>query len=500
MKKAILVFIAIILLFSMSSCEYTNFETSEKIVAPNNSLPPISGKWEVEKYKRANTNGLTDEELDEIVGSEALFHEKVVVIGNDFCLDPSYKLKNVNTLDYLLYQYKINPDFLDIKSKKILVVSMTCEEQYYYEFIKVTDDKMIVNIDGVFFYMNKTSDDIEEEFLDKYLDSGVNMTKGSNTEYDQVLRSGILLGLKYYDESESEGELKKYKYRTIWICSRNKVIDKIYDTEDLFVPRKTGFWNVGTDEIKFKDSIKEIVYAYPIKKDSYLLQETDVSIRESEGNIIESINYIGNDYVSIESIELGEKNKNTLKVFPVDNIRIGSPIKISDIVGESGKNAFYEGASRYFSTDHKFKNNYIDIKPDEESFGLVRRNGHWVIKGRINLSEENNASYGEFNVKTIPPKELVNYDELAVSWNAVKLRVPQAVDVFTSPNEDIAVVIAHNNIIIYTIENGELSNAPIRKINLYPGEQVVMNEWATGKYIYTWEEEFLKNMVSEIKE
>ena len=101
-----------------------------------------------------------------------------------------------------------------------------------------------------------------------------------------------------------------------------------------------GIGNVGTDEIKFKDSIKEIVYAYPIKKDSYLLQETDVSIRESEGNIIESINYIGNDYVSIESIELGEKNKNTLKVFPVDNIRIGSPIKISDIVGESGKNAF----------------------------------------------------------------------------------------------------------------------------------------------------------------
>ena len=500
MKKTMLVFIFIILLFSMTACEYTNFETNEKIVAPNNSLPPISGKWEVKKYKIAKANGLTDEEINKIVGSQALFHEKVAVIGNDFCLSPSYKLKSVNTLDYLLYQYKINPDFLDIKNKKIQVISMTSEEQYFYEFIKVTDDEMIVNIDGVFFYMSKISDDIEEENLDKYLDSDVNITKGPNTDDKEVLRSGILLGLKYYDESESKGDFTKYKYRTIWICSKNKIIDKVYDTEELFVPRKTGFWKVGVEEKELEDSIKDLVYAYPIKKDSQLLQEPDVFRQESEGNIIESINYIGNDYVSIESIELGEKNKNTLKVFPVDNIRNGSPIKISDIVGESGKNAFYEGASRYFSTDHKFKNNYIDIKPDEESFGLVRRNGHWVIKGRINFSSENEDSYGDFNVKTIPPKELINYDELAVSWNAVKLRAPQAVDVFTSPNEDIAVVMTHNNILIYTIEEGELSKEPIRKINLYTGEKVVMNEWATGKYIYTWEEEFLKNIVSVIEE
>lgn len=499
MKRLILIFISILILFSITACEYTNFDTSEKIVAPNNSLPPISGKWEIDNYKIVNQNSLTEDEINDIVKNEALFHEKVVVIGKELCLSPTYKLKNVNTLDYLLYQYKINPDFLNIKSKKIQVISMTCEEQYYYEFIKETDDKMIVNIDGVFFHMNKISDDIEDEILDKYLDSGANFTKGENIKNDEVLRSGILLGLKYSDENKSKGELLRYNYRTIWICSIDKKIDKIYETDDLFVPRKTGFWKVGISEVEFEDSIKDLVYAHPLKKNISIFQDNGTLPLEFKGNIVESINYIGNDYVSIESIEQGVKDKRILKVLPLDNIRNDNPIKISDIAGESGKKAFYEGANRYFSTDHKLKNNYVDIKPDEKNFGLVRRNGHWVFKGRINYSEENKDSYGDFNVKTIPPKELVNYDELAVSWNAVKLRVPQALDVFTSPNEDIAVIIAHNNIQIYTIDNGELSIEPIRKINLYPGEKVVMNEWATGKYIYTWEEEFLKNMVSEIE-
>src|SRR5699024_7683203 len=100
----------------------------------------------------------------------------------------------------------------------------------------------------------------------------------------------------------------------------------------------------------------------------------------------------------------------------------------------------------------------------------------------------------------IPPKELVMYDELSVSWNEVKHRVPEALDVFTSPNEDIALILTHNNILIYTIDQGKLSKEYIRKIKLNDSEAVVMAEWATGKYIYTWEEEFLKNMASVVEE
>lgn len=498
MKKVILIVLSILLMFSMTACQFTDFESSEKIVAPNNNLPPILGKWKVEKYKRASTNGLSDEEVDNIVGSDALFHEKFVILGNDICLSPAYKIKNVNTLDYLLYQYKVNPDFLGIVDRQIQVIYMTSEEQCYYEFIRETDDKMIVNIDGVFFYLSKISDEIEEDSLNRYLD-GYSNTNKLEGEGEEILRSGLLLGLKHYDDTKLEGNSRKYEYRTIWICSRNKVVDKVFETKDLFVPRKSGFWKVGVENIKTNGNIRDLIYGYPINKEAKIMPEEELLFNESDNSVIESINYIGNDYVSVETFELGEKSKDTLKVVPVDNIRSGSPIKISDIAGESGRNAFYEGANKFISTDHKFKNNYVDIKPNEESFGLDRRNGHWVLKGRINFSSNELNSYGDFNIKLIPPKELINYDELAISWNSVKLRVPQATDVYTSPNEDIAVIIAHNGILIYTIEGGELSKEPIKKIDLYPGEKVVMNEWATGKYIYTWEEEFLKNKVLEIK-
>ncbi|MCG4584618.1 hypothetical protein L0P56_03845, partial [Anaerosalibacter bizertensis] len=123
-----------------------------------------------------------------------------------------------------------------------------------------------------------------------------------------------------------------------------------------------------------------------------------------------------------------------------------------------------------------------------------------IMKGRINVLEEDRDLYKDFNIKIIPPKELVMYDELSVSWNEVKHRVPEALDVFTSPNEDIALILTHNNILIYTIDQGKLSKEYIRKIKLNDSEAVVMAEWATGKYIYTWEEEFLKNMASVVEE
>ncbi|WP_416198270.1 MAG: Lipoprotein [Sporanaerobacter sp.] len=499
MRKLNLIAVLIVLILILTSCGFKDIDTNEKIISPNNNIPPISGQWKIDKYKRASSKGLSDEEVNKIIDKKALFHKKVVVIGDDIYLSPSYKLKNVNSLDYLLYQYKVNPDFLGIRNKKMQVISMSSEEQFYYEFIRETDDEMIVNIDGVFFHLTKISDELDDKEINSYIEKIAGKTKALSTKEDEILRSGIILGLRYYEEGESQNEEGEYKYRTIWICSKNKTVDKIYETENLFVPRKSGFWKIGVDRISIEENIKDIIYAYPANKKSDEMGFEEIPY-EDNYNTKKQINYVGNNYMVVEITEGQNRAKSTLQVLPIDNIKNANPIKISDIAGESGKNAFYEGATRYFSTDSKFQNKYIDLKPTEENFGIVRRNGHWVMKGRINLNEENEKSYVDFNIKTITPKELVNYDELAISWNAVKMRVPQATDVYTSPNGDIAVVLTHNSLMVYAIENGELSQEPIKKIKLNSGEKVVMNEWATGKYIYIWEEEFLKNMVSIIDE
>lgn len=79
------------------------------------------------------------------------------------------------------------------------------------------------------------------------------------------------------------------------------------------------------------------------------------------------------------------------------------------------------------------------------------------------------------------------------------MKVPEAIDAFTSPNDDIIVILTHNNILVYLIDEGEIADIPVAKIKLKTAERVVMAEWAIGRYPVLWEEEFLKNEATPIK-
>ncbi len=98
----------------MISCNIDDTEISDKIVAPDNTILPIIGKWVIEDYKLGSISSMDEETAELHIGKEVLFHERLVAIEDDYCLDPSFKIKNVNTSDYLVYQYKTNPEFLNI--------------------------------------------------------------------------------------------------------------------------------------------------------------------------------------------------------------------------------------------------------------------------------------------------------------------------------------------------------------------------------------------------
>ncbi|MFS8540491.1 MAG: hypothetical protein LOD89_00155, partial [Tissierellales bacterium] len=168
----------------------------------------------------------------------------------------------------------------------------------------------------------------------------------------------------------------------------------------------------------------------------------------------------------------------------------GTPIKISDIMGEAGKEALIRGFNKEMAKDESYKNLTLDISPKENSFGMFRRNGMWIFKGRVNYMENGNYLYKDFNIDILPIKELISYDELLIPWKVIKAKVPEALDAFTSPNEDIAVVLTYGNLLIFRINNGSISDKPIERIKLNSGEKVVMAEWALGKYSLLWEEQF----------
>ena len=94
---------------------------------------------------------------------------------------------------------------------------------------------------------------------------------------------------------------------------------------------------------------------------------------------------------------------------------------------------------------------------------------------------------------------MVSYDELIIPWDAIKLAMPDAIDVFTSPNDEFIIVITSSHIVICNIEDGGIINNPVAKIKIPYGSSVVMSEWAVGRYANLWENEVIENGGAELE-
>ena len=104
----------------------------------------------------------------------------------------------------------------------------------------------------------------------------------------------------------------------------------------------------------------------------------------------------------------------------------------------------------------------------------------------------------DFQIKNTPPKELIQYDELVIPWNIIKSKIPEAIDAFTSPNEDIVIIITSNEILIYPIVENDILLNELGRIKLNNQDSIIMAEWGLGQYTSLWEEEFLKNGAEKI--
>ena len=218
---------------------------------------------------------------------------------------------------------------------------------------------------------------------------------------------------------------------------------------------------------------------------------------ERLGEIKRKINYVGNDYISVETLGSGKYiagnrtwEKSKLQLLLVDGLPNGQGVKISDILSEAGVSSMesaWERAVDYLEIDDT---DILYTGELLENFGLERKLGHWFIEGRINYIKNGEFNVSDYNISLVPPSEVVSYNTLNVPWTNVKDKVPRALDVYTSPNRDIAVVFTKSELLIYNIYGNELSSYPEEKLNLKKGEVVIMAEWATGKYVESWENTF----------
>lgn len=488
LKNIIILFIFVIFL---SGCDISEGDIKEKISAPININPPIEGKWKITQ-RLDNKEESLDEE-DKNIGSEGLFRKEALIIGKDYSTNPSFRIKNVKSNDYFLYKYKKDYRKLGIEEDRVQVITILNEEQYFFDLIKVNEDKVVIFKDDNFYSMEKINDEVSLDEVQRYISMEKTLEETANNDSKKDIETGVLLGIKV-PKYDNNNDLSDWDYKTLWINLKNKKIENEVVVDNLFVPRKNGFWNITVDRKEKGNFVIDDVNINSNNK-SKTKDKNEEANRVldlidnrffKEDAILKNILFVSNDYMSIEKIILDEDEKRLLETYALDNVEEKRPVKLSDILGEDGKEIYLEGVESVVEVNE-------DTTINERNIALFRKDGYWMFKGRVNYIEKEKELYKDFNIKAIPPEEVVKYDKLFLPWDKIKSRVPNAEDVFSSPNEDFIIAKVEDKLIFYEIKNKKINiEDPIYEYNLPKNVQIVMSEWSTGRYAKLWDDEILK--------
>lgn len=526
-RRLSLLLSAALLSTALSGCTQTITDNADRIARPSYSEAPFFGTWKLESCDGGKQEGETPDTKAPLDGDSVSFaQDRLVYAGSEY-INISYKVKRVGIDEYFLHKNADIPAELDSVKGEILVITVYSEDNFLFELLSPSNEDInkstngiIAAIDDQFYRMEKISDGFTET-----ADTARQISKQSSPDQqgsDKLLRSGILLGVRI--PIRTKDGLGDYAYGTYWISCENRTLRPVLYADDIFLPRMDGFWKLKTYKKLGSMGTEDMLVAYKVTNTDKL------QIPDLLGNISERIEtgtrkaimYVGNDYVCVEKTVYGSETNvsdtgsttgtsgksgtsgtsgkpdsnsevKMLRTLPVDSIANVDGIKISDIAGVNGTIAMESAISEVLKNSGYQGVTNADENEQAKNFALYRKTGHWFFKGRINLDQKEQLPYMDFNLNLIPPANMVAYDVLQVPWTVVKDKLPDAVDIYTSPNKDMAVILTRDKILVYAIENKTLSAAPLAGFRLGGGSSVIMAEWGIGGYVPIWEKSFIKN-------
>jgi hypothetical protein len=148
---------------SLSKARTSNYVYETRNVKTENSF---YGKWRITNWICKGVAALTGEEANAYIGTSISFQPELAANFGDSCTSPDYKIDTVNTDEYLNNEYpEINRKDFNISTDKIIVITITCKSQptkksrsspnFDYMFIKVDDQRGIIEYNGVEFFLTK---------------------------------------------------------------------------------------------------------------------------------------------------------------------------------------------------------------------------------------------------------------------------------------------------------------------------------------------------------
>lgn len=479
LKKFLSLLFILIFTFNIG-CSKVNGKDTQSIKAPDNENLSIKGTWKIEDIN------ILDEEIENKDEILSLKDSLISVSSNNLSIfnksfsNPSFKLKVVDS-NYIL-SYELNLTLRDIIETEDMVdiISLVASNNLIGEFIIVDNDN------GYLFYSGLLLKLVREDNNPRDIEESSKMIETEVLDDDYNSNVGVMLALKTPRVELEDGSFTDSSYRTLWISFKNNKIQPIIEKDDIIFPRINGIWTIQKEVENKNNQHIEYFVAKPIdgKVDSQVIDQTSI-------NVYKDINFIANDYISIEKYE-GNDFKNIFPIYqtiPIDNINSKQGLSIEEIYSNEVKEKYERDFNEALEDISRVNNEALVPKIDYTNFTIKRIEGKWTLMGKI-MSQNTNEEGRDYKISINPSKKILNYDTLLIPWKDFKSRFPFIEDAYTAPTGRVAIVIFDNKLLVYEVEDRNIKGGPLVTIDLNENEEVIMAEWASGAYVDTWDRAF----------
>ena len=312
--------------------------------------------------------------------------------------------------------------------------------------------------------------------------------------------TGLLLGLRYTEPipralpyyAGRGDSLTRPLYRTLYLTRRGDSVRLAATGDGLFVPRDTSFWRVDAKRSIYNDWVEDFVWAAPEGTSPTLPGIQVYNGEYCRGHRTQTIHYAGPDYLALEQRSAGYCEDavhpwyfNTLSVVPLDSTaHLG--LSISEVLGAPGRLALAAGADAFLAElDDMDREAYLP-EPDEANWGIARRPGRWIVRGRLDLdgAAVYTATDFDLNLELRPP--LVRRNTLFPSWDKIKAFAPDALDAFTAPSNDLLVILHPRRLTVHSLSPNGTIHAARLSLQLPPNTTPVLSRWVVGTRTAQW--------------
>lgn len=470
-------------------CSKVNGKDTQSIKSPDNENLIIRGTWKIEYINIIDEKIENKNEILSQKDSLISISSNKLSIFNKSYQDPSFKLKIVDG-SYVL-SYELNLTLKDIveSSNKVDIISLIDSNNLVGEFIVIDDNN------GYLFYSGLLLKLVREDINPRDIENSSNKIEAEVLDEDYNSDVGVMLALKTPRREMEDGSFSGESYRTIWISFKDNKLEPVLEKDNIIFPRINGIWTIQNEVINKGNIHSEYFIAKPIdgKEDAQMIDEISV-------NLYKDINFIANDYISIERFEGNDFNNifSEYTTIPIDNINSFRGLNIEEIYSNEVKQKYERDFNEAFDSLAIEQQNSLIKKIDYTNFTIKRIEGKWSLVGKI-ISEGHNEGV-DFRLSINPNKKILNYDTLLIPWKDLKGRFPFIEDAYTSPTGRIAIIISSNKLFIYELEDRNIKGSPLISIDLDEGESVIMSEWASGAYVDMWSRAFKDGRIINMEE